>query len=115
MQLIVNAPFLHHVTNFATFEQGYGYAAGAKCVAAALDTIDTLQYLQDRSLLDGSHSVVVCSLVYAATALLQVELADARLPCFEQVKEATITTHSLFFALGSQYSTVSKCYESLQV
>jgi hypothetical protein len=115
MQLIANAPFLHYVTNCTTFGHADGYAAGAKCVTASIDTIETLQFLQDRSLLDGSHSVVVCSLVYAATALLQIELADARIPCLDRVKEAILAAQSLFFALGCQHSIVSKCYQSLQV
>lgn len=100
MQLIANAPFLHCLTTFTTLGPANGYAAGAKCIAAAIDTTETLQVLHDSSLLDGSYSVVVCSLVYAATVLLQVELADAQISCSERVKEAVLTTQRLFLRLG---------------
>lgn len=115
VQLLIDSPFLHHLTALAGNRNNYGSDAGLKSMIAAMDLVDILQQLKSELIDNPIHPRLRRSLILAATALLVVEFGAQDLPCLEQVKKASIEAEVLLKELAKRCNSASSCYQSLAV
>ena len=115
VQLLINSPFLHHLTSPAAHRNNNDSHAGLKCAIAAIDLVDILQQLKSELIHSPIHPRLRRSLIFAATALLVIDFGAVDLPCLEQAKMASRAAEKLLKELVKHSNSAFSCYKSLAV
>ena len=113
--MMVFSPFLHYILKTSNQEAPDGYVAGLRCIAAAIRHVTVLDQYADVVSPEEGHFYLSFGLVFAAIALLLVEIAGAAPVVVEKVAIANATAERLLRRLASQSQGMFVYYESLQV
>ena len=113
--MVVNAPFLHHLSLCINGQRSDGSALARHCITAAVDVIELLQLRNEEPVFGGIHPARLRSLALAATALLIGEFSGAAILDLEQIKISSSTAEMLLRNLASRDGPALQCFQSLKV